>query len=695
MRVSAAGERLQKENMRFPSDTSAWSCPGREVLAAALCAMLCGCAVVTQPLTPGERERLAADSQRQLFEGQEPLKEPLTLAQATARAIKYHAEHRQRQMEEAAAAAQLEVAQFDLLPKLTANAGYSTRSNEAFGFGFTPDGAIATSPTASAERSRTTASLGLSWNLLDFGVSYFRARQLSDQTLIAQERRRKAVQTLMHDVRVAWWRAEAAERLLPAADRLLAEVEQAIDKARFIESRRLLPPVQTATLRRALLDLSQQIAFRRQELAQAKIDLAALVNAPPGGELRVASPQGETREVLDLTADLDQLESLALRMRPEIAEEGYRARISRDEASKALVGLLPGLSFELARNYDSNRFLLNNTWTSAGVNVALNLVKVFSLPALNRSEEAQRRADEARRLAMAMAVLVQTRVAAVRYTLVADEFLIWDEAMRDDDLIVHYLASSESAGIDTELELIRAKARAMASHVNRDLAYANVQASIARLYNSLGYDAVPREDEAKAVAELSGLVEARFAELERASFTQRLAAQRPSVAVGTVSGAEPRIDALLREGVARVFRSVGMELVDAAAADVRLDLALSLEQPKDGRRAARLAINALPQRGAAAALSREFKATLSEPVDDEQWRVLGEGAAYRVIGELAARRITRPALRVEHDLRAPAERADAPPPEVAFLAPEGDALQLRLGPALAPPGQDAAIMKAE
>ena len=149
-------------------------------LAAALVVLLGGCAVITRPLDAAQRERLAAEAQRQLFEGQEPIERPLRLAEATARAVKYHVELRQRRMEEAAAAAQLDVAQFDLLPKLTANAGYSTRSNDAFGFGFTPDGTIATTPTASMERTRSTASLGLAWNVLDFGVSYYRARQLSD-----------------------------------------------------------------------------------------------------------------------------------------------------------------------------------------------------------------------------------------------------------------------------------------------------------------------------------------------------------------------------------------------------------------------------------------------------------------------------------------------------------------------------------
>src|SRR3954466_10011554 len=431
---------------------------GRALLAVLFCGLLAACALTPKPMDADARAKLASDTRREMFGGQEQVLGPLTLSEAVARAIKYQADHRQKQMEEAAAEAQLEVAKFDLLPKFTANAGYNWRNNESFGFAITPQGAISQTPSAAVERIYRTGSLGLAWYVLDFGVSYFRARQLADQKLIAEERRRKAVQTLMHDVRIAWWRAEAAERLLPAADRLLAEIDQAIDKTRHIEARKLLPPVQIATLRRALLDLSQQIAVRRQDLAQSKIELAALINVPPGEDLRIASPASEAREVLDLTADVDRLESLALEQRPEMAEEGYRKRITADEARRAIAALMPGVNVEFGFNSDTNRFLLYNSWLSGGLSMAFNVVKLFSLPALNRSHEAQNRVDEARRQAMGIAVLAQTRLAAVSYALAAEEYLIWEQAARDDQLIVQYLGSGEKVGIDTELELIRARA---------------------------------------------------------------------------------------------------------------------------------------------------------------------------------------------------------------------------------------------
>jgi outer membrane protein TolC len=591
-----------------------------------------------------------------------------------ARAIKYQADYRQRQMEQAAATAQLDVSRFDMLPRIMMNAGYSNRNNDSFGFGFSPSGQIALNPSASSEREFTTGSIGFAWNLLDFGVSYFHARQLADQTLIGEERRRKALQTLMHDVRVAWWRAEAAQRLLPAADAMLAEIDRVSEHTRVIEARKLLPPQQTATLRRALLDLAQQISLRRTELAQAKVELAALVSVPPGSDIKVAAPASTEREVLDFTGDTDRLEVLALRIRPEIAEEGYRARISADEARKAIVGLLPGISFDAGSNYNSNKFLVNNAWNSAGVTVAWNLVKLFSLPAMKRSEEAQKEVDASRRLAMSMAVLAQTHLATVRYDMAADEFRIWDEAARDDDLIVSYIVSSARVGIDTEIELMRAKARALVSHMNRDLAYSVLQASMARVFHSIGYDAVPREEEGKTVADLARVVQARLTELEGENFSPPATPKVTAVAISVVKSASEHTAALLREGAKRVLDLAKVRLVEPDAAEVRLEMDATLEKPEDGKRSARVDIRVLRESGDSTA---HFKTTMSEPVDDEQWRVLGEGAAYRVLDLFTSLRPWRPSSRPVEPAGQPVRSGEAVP-VFEYPYPQGQPLMLSL-----------------
>ena len=650
-------------------------------LFVAGCVLVAGCTVVPTPLDTAERDRLGAESRERLFADQEPPSASVSLAEATARAVKYYADLRARMMEQTAAEAQLGVARFDMLPRLTANAGYTTRDNDAFGYGFTPDGTVALNPTASVPRSHNTQSVAFAWNILDFGVSYYRAKQLADQVLIAQERRRKSVQTLVYDVRQAWWRAEAAQRLMPEIDALLDEVQSALEKTRVIEARKLLPPMQIVTLRRALLDTEQEISFRRQDLAQSRVELAALINVPPGTRITLQPQPPQSRRLFDLSANLDGLEAAALRNRPEMAEEAYRGRISEADARKAILQILPGISFDAGSNYDSNPYLVNNTWTSAGFNVAFNLVKVFSLPALNRSEEAQKQADEAKRLAMAMAILAQTRIATVRYTLVAHEYGVWDDAARDDELVVEYLGSSAEVGIDSELELIRAKARAMLSKIKRDLSYANVEASVARIFNSVGFDVVREGQEQAGVVELTQALELRLAELQRDVFSPRVATDAPTVMVAAITGMERASAGLLGEGIDRVLRVSKVRIGEPGEADLRMLVQATLLPSRQGVRAARVHVRVLEGSDNLERFVSEFRTTLSEPVDDEQLRVLGEGAAYRVVGWLIGSRSAQAAGRHAQI------RGEAPPrgkgPAVARQHElDGDPFELRLDPQL-------------
>ena len=59
-----------------------------------------------------------------------PLSGTLTLEEAIARALKFNLDRRSKLMEEAIAVNQLDASRFDMLPKLTAQAGYRTRDQE-------------------------------------------------------------------------------------------------------------------------------------------------------------------------------------------------------------------------------------------------------------------------------------------------------------------------------------------------------------------------------------------------------------------------------------------------------------------------------------------------------------------------------------------------------------------------------------
>ncbi|MGH9895393.1 MAG: TolC family protein, partial [bacterium] len=59
--------------------------------------------------------------------------------------------------------------------------------------------------STSSDRDVGEVELGLVWNVLDFGVSYYRAKQAADRVLIAEEQKRKAVNRIAQEVRTAYW----------------------------------------------------------------------------------------------------------------------------------------------------------------------------------------------------------------------------------------------------------------------------------------------------------------------------------------------------------------------------------------------------------------------------------------------------------------------------------------------------------
>ena len=600
-------------------------------LAVASVLVAAGCAVRPVAITNDAHLQRAAEDQRRLFDDQDPVSAPFTLAEAMTRALKYNMDYRTRLMEEASSLGQTELANYDLLPKLTAAAGYTTRNNEAFGYGYTPSGSISTVPSAAAERSHSYDSLNFSWNVLDFGLSYLRAKQLADQSMIAEERRRKAVQNLLQDVRNAWWRVEAAQRLLPESDALLAEVDQAAARARLIETRKLLPPLQIVAYKRSLLDLEQQISVRRQELAQSKIELAQLLNLRPGLEYTVASPRIDDPLPPDLTAHIETLEQIAVNNRPELREEGYRARISDLEGNKLILSLLPSLAFDTGSNYDSNKYLVNNRWSSAGLNLSWNLMKLLSLPTQMRANDAAARIDQTRRLALTAAVLGQTRIAAVRYRLLSQEFAIWDDAVGDDGRIVGYLNASKQVGLETELELIRAKAREMVSKINRDLIYANLQGAIGRIYNSIGLDSVPLDAETRAPEALAATLAQTIEGWEQSTFAPKPATTHVPVAVARVEGLRKADTDEFTASLQRILRLSKVLVVGAdQPAPYRIESSVVLQSPGLSGQASTIRMKLIDQSGKVL-FAGEQNSMLMTPVGPDQWRALGEGAGYRVI----------------------------------------------------------------
>ena len=498
------------------------------VLAGATAlALLAGCAVRPSPLTEQDTERRVAEDRRTLAANRPALDGPLTLHRAMAYALLFNLESRVRAMEQALALGELEVARLGLLPGLSARYGVTTRSNvRASSSQSVLTGRESLSASTSSDRTTRTGDLTAVWHALDFGVSYYAARQQSDRVLIAHERRRKAVHTVLAEVRRAWWRAVAAKRALRRAGSLMDSVTAALADSARIAELRVRSPLEALRYRRALLQALQALERQRREGRRIGLELAELIGLGPGAQYRLALPLDRLppprRPVLDIAA----LETLALRQRPELREAQLSGRIAAAEARKALLRVLPGIELSAGAHTDSNSFLVKDSWASLGAQVSLNLAQLFTAPAAMAAAEAGVALERARREALAMAVLTQLHVALAGFEEARAQYATSSRIAETQDDIVAQLRSGARLGVMNEMEAVLAELEAVRTALDRDLAFVEIEESFGRIFAAAGADILPGGTAAPGQAMTPEVLAAGIAAAERA-WMRGEAAMRP------------------------------------------------------------------------------------------------------------------------------------------------------------------------
>lgn len=472
----------------MPSPMPAFRSRKLPVLLTAV--FLTGCAIQPVPIELAERKAGLASERAALFQEQEAVSGPITLDEALARAIKYNLDNRVKLMEEALAQRQLDMSSTDLLPRLTAAAGYSARDNEnGSSSQDLATGRQSLVPSTSQEKQHTTADLGFAWNVLDFGVSYYQARQQADRLLVAQERRRKTVHLVIQQVRQAYWQAVGAQQLETKIGPVLAQARQALNDSRKIEAEKLQAPLETLNYQRQLLDIIRQLEAIHAELSQAKPRLASLMNLEPGKPFALVVP--EKLDVPELALPMERMEEIALLNRPELMEARYNERISLAETRKAVARLLPGVELSLGAHYDSNSYLVNNTWRDLGLRVSWNLMNLLNANSILGAAEAQREVATRQRLAVSMAVLTQTHVAFLEYNGRQRQYSLSSEMDQVEQRILSQSRNATRSDAQGQLQEVRAAASALMSQLRLYQSYGALQGAYGQVLASLGMDPLP------------------------------------------------------------------------------------------------------------------------------------------------------------------------------------------------------------
>lgn len=460
----------------------------RAQLALVVALSFSACAII-EP-TPVDRETLLGQGKADLVSAQkdvEPIDGELTLDKAMARALKYNLDRRAKMMDEALAFRQLDVSHFDMLPKLLAQAGYTNRDNDKITLSRNPDGSINPNRVTTQEREHTVYSLGLTWSLLDLGVGYYNTLQQAERVQIAGEKRRKAMHLLMQDTRSAFWRAYSAQKLRGEVQDATRLAEEALEDSRKAEAERLRNPVDALRYQRQILENLRLLEAVDAELASAKIELAALINAPLGQDLRLLEPP-ESSGSAPLAVPVEIMEETAITQNPDIREHHHNARIAREETRKTLVRLFPNLIFNYGAYYDTDSYQVNNKWREASVQLSFNLFNLFTGPTQMKLADAGVALADQRRVATQMAILAQVHLARQQYSNALQQYQRADAIWQTDARIAEHMKNREAAQAQSKLDVVANQTTSILSLLRRYQAMSQLHAAEARLQATLGVE---------------------------------------------------------------------------------------------------------------------------------------------------------------------------------------------------------------
>jgi outer membrane protein TolC len=517
---------------------SAYKISYRILICTVSALTLSACALEPEPITTTELSARGQSDRVKMFGDQEPIKRPLTMADAIARTVKYNLDRRVKIMEEALALDQTKLDRFDLLPKVVTDAGYSARSD----YGATSSHDLVTqqisNPSYSLDPRHTTADLGLSWNILDFGVSWYTAHQNADRSLIASERRRKVLLNLVQEVRGAYWRAVGAEMIRERAVRVLADAARVLEQSRNTRTEQLRMPLDSLRFEKTILENMRQLRLVEAEAIAAKSELAALINVDPAKNFPLAMPTSSAMKIPVWSMQSSRMEELAFTQNPDLREQMYQARISVDETKKALLRALPGISFNVSKQYDSNSLLMNNNWAEAGTRLSWNLLSIVSLPGQMEFADATATLADQRILALRMASLAQVQIATRMFVNAREQFKIADDLFRVDKGIAESILARQEKSTQGDAEVVASETILIGSELRRYTTYAAMQTALSRIYGSIGLEVIPSEVNTADVDDLSRVIAKRLDALDAGKFDPQLLMPRDTDATAQSTHAD-------------------------------------------------------------------------------------------------------------------------------------------------------------
>ncbi len=469
--------------------------------------------------------RADVDMQNMYIGTPSSISKPIDMYMAMALAIKYNYTRRLSSYKENILNNEFSLAS---LPKMAENLGYSNYTNS----------------------TSVPADLKVSWNLLDISSNYYQ-KEVGVEQIALQEENRKVINNILQETRGLYWKALAAQRLIPVIDDMNEYLVRSVDefnaRTKELAADNKKPSTNILLKKRKYLEFIKDLSEVRRTFELAQSEFVSFLGLYPTTEIKLAGSEYGNFAIPSLRAKTQQLEWLALTNRPELRV--FDINTSKEELELVIK------EFESVENsdYRQNPNYYNSKWSKNSREFSMNLFEDIR----DNSVETY---NSLARQRVTNIIISQVYLSWAMYQSAVEDYLLnMGVASISEDIAEEITIAEGASKTVSHLE----SARAIIDEANAFLSYIDVQEAIGSLYASIGMDPIPADMIHDTPSVLAVQIRKTLTQWNDGLFVTNENSQNV-----TLSMKKPPIDVSSRNSVPDVVVAVGDDVQIAIPDDV-------------------------------------------------------------------------------------------------------------------------------
>jgi hypothetical protein len=187
-----------------------------------------------------------------------------------------------------------------------------------------------------------------------------------------------------------------------------------------------------------------------------------------------------------LGENITNQEWAALQSRPEMREEILKKNMTVRDTRREVMQTFPGINLLASNEYDSNKFLVDPSWSNFSAKIAQSITSIFTLPKRYEAAKNKEAIADARRQALSSAILAQVHIARARLSATSDASNAMRLSQKAAGRKSSALAGKRAQGMASGQDALLAQIESDIEKIRAGLAYADLQDAYAAMNTTLG-----------------------------------------------------------------------------------------------------------------------------------------------------------------------------------------------------------------